>query len=139
MTLCAPDYAIITAALAVAIVGAFGGFSGALALLLASVGGGAAAKYGWALAGNHIDETWSRVLAVTAATLVAFCLVRTLVRKLVSGLLAQPADAIFGFAVGAITGAAIAAVTVTALGPDYFAVMQGRSALIALLPWQFAF
>lgn len=139
MTLFTPDYVIIAVALAVAIVGAFGGFSGSLALLLGAIAGGAAAKYGWAFSQGRFAEVWTQVLAVLAATLVVFGLVRFIVRKLVSGMLAQPADAIFGLAVGMITGAAIAAVVVTALGPDYFAVMQERSALLALLPWQFAF
>ena len=37
-------------------------------------------------------------------TLLAFGIVRLIVKKLVNGLLAQPSDAIFGFLVGAALG-----------------------------------
>jgi hypothetical protein len=135
MTLAAPDYAIIASSVAVATVGAFGGFSGSLAFLLASVAGGFAGKTGWTLIADYIPATWGRAVAVLALGLVVFGIVRLVVRKLVAGLLAQPADAIFGFLTGALTGFALAGLAVTLLGPDHLALFSAKSELMAYLPW----
>ena len=45
-----------------------------------------------------------RGAATLVAALLAFGLVRLVVKRLVNGLLAQPSDALFGFAVGAGLG-----------------------------------
>ena len=50
--------------------------------------------------------TWQRAGGVLVATLLAFGIVRMIVKKLVNGLLAQPSDAILGFLIGAALGAA---------------------------------
>ena len=80
-------------------------------------------------------HVWGRVVAVLALGLVVFGLVRLVVRKLVAGLLAQPADAIFGFLTGAVTGFALAGLAVTLLGPDHLAFFSAKSELLAWLPW----
>ena len=49
------------------------------------------------------------VSAVLVALLVAFGIVRALVRRFVNGLLAQPADAIFGFLTGLVVVALLLA------------------------------
>jgi hypothetical protein len=133
MTLAPPDYAILCSALAVAIVGAFGGFSGALAFLLASVAGGAAGKFGWGLSAHWLNGEWSRAVAVLAVSLIIFGLVRWAVRKTVSGILAQPADAIFGFLTGAVTGFALAAAAVYVLGPDTLALIAAKGEMLGYL------
>ena len=133
MTLTPPDYAIICSALAVAIIGAFGGFSGSLAFLLASVAGGAVGKFGWGFSAHHLNSEWSRAVAVLAASLTVFGLVRWAVRKMVAGLLAQPADAIFGFLTGAVTGFALAAAAVYVLGPDNLALITAKSELLGYI------
>ena len=45
-----------------------------------------------------------RAALTLVAALVAFGLVRLIVKKMVNGLLAQPADALFGFAIGLAMG-----------------------------------
>jgi hypothetical protein len=59
----------------------------------------------WNFSEIYFEVLWARGLAVLLAVLFAFWIVRVLVRKLVNGLLAQPADSIFGFLSGLILGA----------------------------------
>ncbi len=127
------DYVLIASSLAMAIVGAFGGFSGALAFLLGSVAGGAAAKFSWDFACGAIENVPVGALVVVAAAIVAFGIVRAIVRKVVSGMLAQPGDAIFGFVTGAVTGLAIAGAIMTVAGPEYFAFFQEKGFLLSLV------
>ena len=54
------------------------------------------------------EHLWVRALAVLAGLLVVFGIVRALVRRFVNGLLAQPADAIFGFLAGVLLVALVA-------------------------------
>ena len=56
---------------------------------------------------DALRTTWQRAGGVLVATLLAFGLVRLIVKKLVNGLLAQPSDAIFGFLIGSALGAAV--------------------------------
>ncbi len=134
MTLATPDYIIIASAFAVAVMGSFGGFSGSLAFLLASIAGGFTGKVGWGMSADFISGAWGRVVAVMVASLVVFGLVRLIVRKLVAGLLAQPADAIFGFLVGLLTGFALSGLAVTLLGPDFLALLSEKSEILSYLP-----
>ncbi|MBQ4439843.1 MAG: hypothetical protein II909_01730 [Kiritimatiellae bacterium] len=127
------DYVLVASSLAMALFGAFGGFSGALAFLLGSVAGGAVAKFGWDFACGAIENVPVRVLAVGAAAIIAFGIARAIVRKVVSGMLAQPGDAIFGFVVGAATGLALAGAVMTLAGPDYFALFQEKGCLLSLV------
>lgn len=101
------DYVILGAAAVAAVFGLFGGFSGALAFLAGTVGAAAAGQFAWAASLDWFDAAWARALASLAIALVAFGLVRKVVRLVVHGLLAQPGDAIFGFLVAGASGFAL--------------------------------
>ena len=98
------DYVIAVVALAAAVLGIFNGFSGALAFFAALASGLFGARASWALYADWLPAVWTRALATLVSALVVFGLVRMLVRRMVTGLLKQPADSVFGFATGAVTG-----------------------------------
>ncbi len=87
-----------------AVMGLFRGLSGTLAFLAAVLSAGAVAVFGWPFSARWLAAPWARGAATLVATLVAFGLVRLIVKKLVNVLLAQPSDSIFGFFVGILTG-----------------------------------
>lgn len=101
MELLAADYAFLAITAIVAITGIFRGFSGSVAFVVASAAAIAAGVLGWPLTTEVSGEIWVRAIAVLVGALLVFGLTRMIVRKLVNGLLAQPADAIFGFLLGA--------------------------------------
>ncbi len=103
------DYVLCGVTLALAVTGLFRGFSGTLAFLLASAAAACVASFGWVHLAGLTEATWMCVAGTLIATLLAFGLVRFVVTKLVHGLLAQPADAIFGFVAGAFVGALLVA------------------------------
>lgn len=107
MELLPADYVLCALTLTAAVLGLFRGFSGTLAVLLALAAGGAAAYFGWGILGEFADEAWMRGAGTLVVSLVAFGIVRILVKKLVNGLLAQPSDAIFGMVVGLACGALV--------------------------------
>lgn len=102
------DYVILGVAAVAAFFGLVGGFSGALAFLAGTVGGAAAGRLAWSASLAWFDAAWARALASLALALVAFGLVRKIVRLVVHNILAQPGDAIFGFLVAAVSGFALA-------------------------------
>jgi uncharacterized membrane protein required for colicin V production len=99
------DYVLCALALTAAVTGLFRGFSGTLAFLAAIAAGGTAASFVWTFSAGFTPEVWMRAAATLVAALLAFGIVRLVVKKLVNGLLAQPSDAIFGMIVGAVCGA----------------------------------
>lgn len=103
----AADYVLCGATLAAAVTGLFRGFSGTLAFALASAAAAATGSFGWAYSATLTDALWQRGAGVLVASLLAFGIVRLIVKKLVGGLLAQPSDAIFGALVGAAIGGAV--------------------------------
>lgn len=105
MNLLPADYALGGLTIALAVLGLFRGLSGTLAFLAATLAASAVGTIGWRAAEPYLTVGWQRALAVFVAALLAFGLVRIVVRKFVNGLLAQPADAFFGFLVGLVTGA----------------------------------
>ena len=107
MALGSSDYIIIGISLAAAVLGMFGGLSGALAFL-AGVG--------------------SAVAALLCA-LVVFGIARLIVKKFVKNLLAQPADAIFGALIAAFAG--FAAAIAGAYAFEHVLDMPVDSALLA--------
>ena len=107
MDLQVADYALLGLVTVMAVTGLFRGFSGTLAFLVAVAAAAAAAALGWRLSVNWLETVWMRGAATLVATLLAFGLVRLLVKKTVNGLLAQPSDAIFGFLIGAALGVLI--------------------------------
>ena len=105
MTLLPADYVLCGLTLVAAVSGLFRGFSGTLAFVLATLAASVAGTFGWAQSPSFTDVLWMRVIGTLVATLLVFGLVRVIVRRIVNGLLAQPADAIFGFLVGILIGA----------------------------------
>lgn len=104
MALGVVDYVIVAAAVLAGCFGLVNGFSGALAFLsgaMAAVLAGRLAK-GYFL--SCFEARWLGFLALFVVALLAFGLVRAGVRRIVHGLLAQPADALLGAAVAALTG-----------------------------------
>ena len=98
------DYALCGITVVMAVLGLFRGFSGTLGFVLGAVAAVFAASFGWVYSESFTDVTWQRGVGVLVVTLLAFGIVRLIVKKLVNGLLAQPSDAIFGFLVGAALG-----------------------------------
>ena len=117
------DYAIAIAALAAAILGLFNGFSGALAFLSGLALSLVAGRASWAWSGCRFDSAWARVLVTLVVALLAFGLVRAVVRRMVNGLLRQPADAVFGFIVAGATGFMLA------LAAVYFLNLSGLTTI----------
>lgn len=108
MELGTSDYVILGVSLAAAILGMFGGFSGALAFL-AGVGAAVASlRFGWPFLDANIATPWLLAIAAIAVALIAFGIARFIVKKTVKNLLAQPADAIFGGLTAAVAGFAAA-------------------------------
>ena len=101
------DYVLCGLTVVMAVLGLFRGFSGTLGFVLAAIAAVLTATFGWTFSASFTDVTWQRALGVLVATLLAFGLVRLIVKKLVNGLLAQPSDAIFGFLIGAALGALV--------------------------------
>ena len=98
------DYAICGITIVMAVLGLFRGFSGTLGFVLGAVAAAFAASFGWAYSASFTDVAWQRGAGVLVVTLLAFGIVRLIVKKLVNGLLAQPSDAIFGFLIGVALG-----------------------------------
>lgn len=96
MALESSDYVMLGVSLAAAILGIFGGFSGALAFLAGVCAAVGALRFGWDFLAERIMTTWLLVAAALVVALIAFGVVRLIVKKSVKNLLAQPADAIFG-------------------------------------------
>ena len=115
MALESSDYVILGVSLAAAILGIFGGFSGALAFLAGVCAAVGALRFGWDFLAEHIMTPWLLVAAALVVALIAFGVVRLIVKKSVKNLLAQPADAIFGALTAAIAAFAAALAAAYAL------------------------
>ena len=76
------DYVVLTITLVSTILGLFIGFSGALAFFCALGSAAAVAKLAWAFSADYLTADWSRALATLVITLLAFGLVRMIIRKL---------------------------------------------------------
>lgn len=105
MQLLPGDYVLCGLTLVLAVTGLFRGFSGTLAFVLATVAAGGAGVLGWPYSASFTPVVWMRGAGTLVVTLLVFGLVRLTVKKLVNGLLAQPSDALFGAAIGALVGA----------------------------------
>lgn len=107
MELLPGDYVVGGLAVAMAVTGLFRGFSGTLGFALAAVAAICTATFAWKFSLDFTAVTWMRAAATLVAALLAFGLVRIVTKRLVNGLLAQPTDAILGFAAGACLGASL--------------------------------
>ncbi|MBO7309033.1 MAG: hypothetical protein J6V38_05315 [Kiritimatiellae bacterium] len=83
------------------ILGLFRGASGFFSFVSATIISIAAGIIAWPYAVSLSDQTSVRYFIVIVGSLLAFGLVRVVVKKVVNGLLSQPADSIFGFLIGA--------------------------------------
>ena len=102
MQLATVDYIVLGVTLVGAVLGLFGGFSGALAFLAGVGAASASVRFGWDALAARISTQWMLALAALAMALVAFGIARLIVKKTVNKLLAQPADAIFGALTAAV-------------------------------------
>ena len=103
------DYALGGLALVMAVTGLFRGLSGTLAFLLATVIAALATGFCWPLSATLSGVVWIRAAVVLVVALLVFGIVRLVVKKIVNGLLAQPADAIFGMFAGVLAVALLVA------------------------------
>jgi len=104
MQLLPADYVLCGLTIVMAVTGLFRGFSGTLAFLLAIVSAILVGMFGWSYSVSVTSVLWMRGVGTLVASLLAFGIVRLIVRKLVGGLLAQPSDALFGLLIGACVG-----------------------------------
>ena len=122
------DYVLCGLTIVAAVTGLFRGFSGTLAFALASAAASLVGSFGWAYSATLTDVAWQRGAGVLVASLLAFGIVRLVVKKLVNGLLAQPSDAILGALVGAALGAAVLVVWAwSGLYPEYSALARAAA------------
>ena len=120
MELLPADYALCGLTLVLAVTGLFRGFSGTLAFVLATASAILAGMFGWTYSESFTPVLWMRGAGTLVGTLLVFGLVRMIVKKLVNGLLAQPSDALFGMAIGALCGAVVlVAWASSGLYPEY--------------------
>ena len=120
MELLPADYALCGLTLVLAVTGLFRGFSGTLAFVLATASAVLAGMFGWTYSESFTPVLWMRGAGTLVGTLLVFGLVRMIVKKLVNGLLAQPSDALFGMAIGALCGAVVlVAWASSGLYPEY--------------------
>ena len=108
MELLPADYVLCALMLIASVLGMFRGFSGTLAFIVAFIAGGVAASFVWKYSLEFSGEVWIRSIATLVSSLLVFGIVRIVVKKLVNGLLAQPADALYGLLFGAGSGALVA-------------------------------
>ena len=101
------DYVLCGITIVMAVLGLFRGFSGTLGFALGVVAAVFTGSFGWAYSAAITAVAWQRGVCALVAALLAFGIVRLIVKKLVNGLLAQPSDAIFGFLTGAALGVLI--------------------------------
>ena len=101
------DYVLCGLTLVMAVLGLFRGFSGTLGFFVAALAAAFVGPFGWTYSASLTSVTWQRAVGVLVATLLAFGLVRLVVKKLVNGLLAQPSDALLGLLLGVGFGAAL--------------------------------
>lgn len=99
------DWALGAVALSLAVMGLFRGFSGSLAFVAAGACATTAAMFCWGYLTRWDMQMWVRGAIALTISLLVFGCVRAVVKKVVNGLLAQPADAIFGFIVGLVVSA----------------------------------
>jgi hypothetical protein len=95
------DYTLLTISCLLVILGLFRGASGIFSFVAATIISIAAGIIVWPYALSLSDQASVRYLIVIVGSLVAFGFIRVVVKKVVNGLLSQPADSIFGFLTGA--------------------------------------
>ena len=84
MQLLPADYAICAITVVLAVVGLFRGLSGMLAFAAASAAAMSVASFGWVYSAVYTDVTWQRAAGVLVAVLLAYGIVRLVVKRLVT-------------------------------------------------------
>ena len=110
------DYVILSMSVIAGVLGLFIGFSGAAAFLAATLVSALSGKGVWLLSARFLETGWTRGLATVIVTLLIFGITRWAVRRIVNGLLKQPADSVFGFLVAAVTGVVLSTLAVYLVG-----------------------
>lgn len=108
MQLLPADYVLLAFGALCALVGLFRGFSGTLAFFVAIDAAVGVGYCIWVYAVSYIEGAGMRALAAFVAALLAFGLVRLIVKKLVNGILAQPTDALLGLLIGLLVAVGVA-------------------------------
>lgn len=104
MELLPADYILLGAAVVLAGMGLFRGFSGVFAFVVGFAVAGAADFIGWSTFLAGFESVWTRALAAVVLYVVVFGLVRYLVKLAVGRVLSQPSDAVFGCVLGLLCG-----------------------------------
>lgn len=101
------DYAFLALSCFFVILGLFRGASGVFSFVAATVVSIAFSIFIWTYITGFFESQWVRVTLLIILALLAFGLVRVIVDGLVTALLAQPADSIFGVILGIALGALV--------------------------------
>ena len=96
------DYALCALAIVMAVTGLFRGFSGTIGFAAGLAAAVCCGSFAWPYSATLSEVVWQRAAGTLVAVLLAFGLVRLVVKKLVNGLLAQPTDALMGCLVGTV-------------------------------------
>lgn len=99
------DYVLLALSCFFVILGVFRGVSGFFSLVSGSIVSFASSVFLWPVICGRFASPWVRAALIILAALVVFGLVRVVVGRIVSRLLSQPADSIFGLVLGAALGA----------------------------------
>jgi len=119
------DYALGGLTCVLVVLGLFRGLSGMLAFVLASLTAVVVGMFVWPYSVTLTVVMWQRALGSLLVVLLSFGLVRIIVRKFVNGLLAQPADALFGLTIGLACGVLLVLVWAKiGIGLEYSAIVQ---------------
>lgn len=129
MQLFTADYAILSVSVVAGVIGLFLGFSGAMSFLAASVISAFSSKLVWTISASYLTTAWTRGLVTVIATLLVFGLVRWSVRRVINGLLRQPADSVFGFLIAAFTGILLSSIAVYLI--NFFQLAEIRSVFVS--------
>ena len=105
MELQVADYVILGLVVVMAVLGLFRGFSGIFAFVAGFAVSAAVTALGWWSFLRAVESVWARGVAAVVLFIVAFAIVRFLVKYIVGKLLTQPSDAIFGVCFGIFCGA----------------------------------
>ena len=104
MQLLLADWILLAFALAMAVLGLFRGLSGTIAFFAALASAGGVAVAAWGISAGYLSAEWQRGGVTLLAALLAFGIVRLILKKFIHVLLAQPTDAIAGMLCGAVFG-----------------------------------
>lgn len=125
MELQTADYVLGGFAIAMAVLGLFRGLSGTLAFFAAAAAASVGGSACWAASASVTQVVWQRGALTLVGGLLVFGAVRIVCKKLVNGLLAQPADALFGLVLGLAFGLLpIVVWAYTGLYPGYSNIVQ---------------